>query len=308
MQHASHILQHLRYYQSMNERHLSNFLALAEHLHFGRASDACNMSVSALSRHIRQLEDEVGALLFYRDNRSVTITKEGQRFVKYAREAIKQWQSIRGELSSQTGDLQGEISVYCSVTASYTILYGLLNRFREDHPSIEIKLHTGDPEEAIARVINADEDISIAAHPNTLPRGIAFKAITTSPLLFIAPKESNDLALKNLPPKSTQAWASVPMILAEGGIGRDRVDAWFKQLGIAPNIYAQAAGNEAIVSMVSLGLGIGVVPKIVLDHSPMVDRIQTLDVLPRLAPYRIGLFIQKKNLKNPLLKPFWELD
>lgn len=207
----------------MNERNLNNFLALADHLHFGRASNACSISVSARSRNIRQLEEELGALLFYRDNRSVTITKEGQQFAKYAQHAVKQWQTIRDELSGQADDLRGEIRLYCSVTASYSILFDLLNRYRGDHPSIEIKLHTGDPENAIPRVIQGHEDISIAARPIILPREVVFKSITTSPLLFIAPSEFTDFGLGKLPPSSKEAWAKTPMILAAGGIGRNRV-------------------------------------------------------------------------------------
>ena len=60
------------------------------------------------------------------------------------------------------------------------------------------------------------------------------------------------------------------------------------------------AGDEAIVSMVSLGLGVGVVPKLVLDNSPMADRIRVLAVKPQLAPYDVGLFSLKKNLKKPV--------
>lgn len=74
-----------------------------------------------------------------------------------------------------------------------------------------------------------------------------------------------------------------------------------------PRIYAQVAGNEAIVSMVSLGLGIGVVPKIVLDNSPLADRIRIVEVEPTLDPYTLGLVVLKKNLENPLVSAFWEL-
>ena len=97
------------------------------------------------------------------------------------------------------------------------------------------------------------------------------------------------------------------MILSESGVSRTRVDEWFRQHDISPRIYAQVTGNEAIVSMVSLGFGIGVVPKIVLDNSPLMDRIRVLDVTPELEPYDIGLFTLKKNLKNPLVDAFWSL-
>ncbi|RJX28067.1 MAG: HTH-type transcriptional activator IlvY, partial [Desulfurivibrio sp.] len=62
----------------------------------------------------------------------------------------------------------------------------------------------------------------------------------------------------------------------ERGLGRRRLDKWFQERGITPNIYAQVAGNEAIITMVGLGCGIGVVPQLVLDKSPMLDQVITL--------------------------------
>ncbi len=290
----------------MNIRTLQHFLVLTDHLHFGQASVAASVSISALSRHIRQLENDVGAALFYRDNRSVRLTPAGEKFQHYARDAIQQWQQIRHELSDRSADLQGEISLYCSVTASHSILYELLNRFRREYAGIEIKLHTGDPENAMSRVIAGEEELAIAALPNSVPRGVVCQAITTSPLLFIAPKHAGDLELPAAGDPVVSQWSRLPMILSEGGLARSRVNQWFRELGVNPRIYAQVAGNEAIASMVSLGLGVGVVPKIVLDNSPMADNIQVLNVRPELEPYNVGLCALKKSLNNPLVRAFWD--
>jgi LysR family positive regulator for ilvC len=97
------------------------------------------------------------------------------------------------------------------------------------------------------------------------------------------------------------------MILPESGISRDRVNQWFSRRHIQPRIYAQVAGNEAIVSMVSLGFGIGVVPQIVLDNSPLADRVRVLPVSPALEPYEIGLFALERKLRSPLIRAFWSL-
>ncbi|TYL48753.1 HTH-type transcriptional activator IlvY [Marinomonas sp. IMCC 4694] len=290
----------------MNIKTLKHFLALADALHFGRASEECHISISALSRHIRQLEEDLGVVLFTRDNRTVALTQEGQKFVKYARDASSQWRLIRHELMDNSAQLRGEISIYCSVTASYSFLFEMLSRFRHVHPGIEIKLHTGDPDEAIARILDGKEEITIAARPVTMNRGLAFKPITVSPLVFIAPLEQQP----NVPtssPTTLKEWSLVPMILSEAGVSRNRVDEWFRQREVTPTIYAQVAGNEAIVSMVSLGFGIGVVPKIVLDNSPLKERVTILQVKPELTAYDIGLFTLKKSLKNPLVAAFWEL-
>jgi len=109
----------------MDIKHLKHFLALTDYLHFGEASAACHISLSALSRNIRQLEQQLGAPLFNRDNRSVQLTTEGQSFVSYARSAISGWDAIRNQVQEADGQLQGEVSLYCSVTAVYRLLFDL---------------------------------------------------------------------------------------------------------------------------------------------------------------------------------------
>jgi len=288
----------------MDLRPLRHFLALAETLHFGRASDACHVSPSTLSRTIAQLEASLGVSLFERDNRRVALTREGRLFQQYARDTLEQWALLRQTLMEQSGELTGEISIYCSVTASYSFLYELLSEFRLRHPRIELKLHTGDPADAIGRVIGGDEDMSITARPEALPGSLAFKPIATSPLVFIAPSEPADWVPS--PDSPPAQWATTPMILSESGLARDRTDAWFRRFGIKPRIYAQVAGNEAIVSMVGLGFGVGVVPRIVLDNSPLADRVRILDVTPRLAPYDVGLCVLERKLRHPLIHALWQ--
>lgn len=293
----------------MNIRSLEQFLALATHLHFGRASVESNISLSALSRNIRQLEEDTGVVLFMRDNRRVALTPEGRKFEQYARAACRDWQDICQELTDVSGGLTGEIRLYCSVTASQSILFDLFNQFRARHPGIEIKLHTGDPEHAVERVANGDDDIAVAALPSRLHRGVQFLKITESPLVFIAPTVGN--AEFQLPHSAqttpNSIWEQVPMILSERGLSRERVDQWFRKQGVTPRIYAQVSGNEAIVSMVSLGLGVGVVPQIVLTNSMVKHRIQVLDLKPALKPYEIGLFRLKRHAGNRLVDAFWHL-
>jgi len=74
---------------------------------------------------------------------------------------------------------------------------------------------------------------------------------------------------------------------------------------VQANIYAQVAGNEAIVSMVSLGFGVGVVPQIVLDNSPLADTVRVLDIKPGLEAYEVGLFTLEKKLASPLINALW---
>ena len=289
----------------MDSHALRLFLALADNLHFGKTSREQHVSPSALSRSIKQLEDELGAPLFLRDNRSVRLTREGQQFREFASGVMSGWQTIRQTFKQDQLILHGELSLYCSVTASYSFLYDILSSFRQDYPRIEMKLHTGDPAKAVERVQEGLEDLAIGARPDSLPPGVEFQSIARSALCFIGPLSPQLLTEEQVKYPGAETWRDVPMILSEEGLARTRTDRWLKSHNIKPRIYAQVSGNEAIVSMVSLGFGIGVVPQIVLDNSPLTARIRIYDIQPPLTAYDIGLFALGKRLKEPLINAFW---
>lgn len=281
---------------TMDIAKLRLFCNLASSLHFGRAAASCHVSPSTLSRNIKQLEDDLGVSLFVRDNRSVILTHEGEQFLGFAKEVIQQWETYQESLLAQADQLRGQLSIYCSVTASYSFLYEILTEFRVKHPGIAIKLHTGDPAQSIERILAGDEDIAIAAKPDKLPAGISFKPINSSPLIFITANNED---------WQGKGWDEIPVIIPEEGLARERLNIWFDSLGIKPNIYAEVKGNEAIVSMVSLGFGVGVAPQIVVDNSPLANKVKRFDPQPDLGPYDTGICVMEKRLKSPIVNAFW---
>lgn len=282
----------------MDMTKLKLFRALASSLHFGRAATQCNVSPSTLSRNIKQLEENLGVILFERDNRSVVLTQEGERFLRFAQEVIQQWEAYQESLLAQAEELRGQLSIYCSVTASYSFLYEILTEFRIKHPGIAIKLHTGDPAQSLQRILAGEEDIAIAAKPERLPAGISFKPISRSPLIFITANNQVDW--------HSSSWEDIPVIIPEEGLARERLNEWFKTEGFKPNIYAEVKGNEAIVSMVSLGFGVGVIPQIVVDNSPLAERVKRFTPQPNLGPYDTGICVMEKRLKSPIVNAFWQ--
>ncbi|MEN8256425.1 MAG: HTH-type transcriptional activator IlvY [Thermodesulfobacteriota bacterium] len=287
----------------MNIREIQLFQHLSDTLHFGRTSRACNITPSALTRTVQRLEAEVGEQLFIRDNRSVSLTPAGELFKKYAEETSAKWQDLQNQLA---GDnlLGGEISLYCSVTAAYGILPSILGIFRKAYPSVHINLQTGDAAQALTKLLNGEVDVTIAALPKKQPKGISCQRIIDTPLVFIAPSNFPETVVMK---GEDIDWSETPIIMAEQGLSRDRIERWFVEKKIQPNIYAQVAGNEAIIAMVSLGCGVGVVPQLVIEKSPMQDQILILDVTPLLTPFTIGICTAKKNMAHPKIQAFWEI-
>jgi LysR family transcriptional regulator, positive regulator for ilvC len=282
----------------MDTEKLKALVVLAELLNFSRAADQLHMSASTLSRLVSQMEQEFKVALFVRNNRSVQLTEAGRRCYEYAKSSLAELSTLQQELIQASGVLKGDISIYCSVTASYSFLHEILAAFRQDYPQIRFILHTGDHAQALERITQGAEDVAIAARPDVLRQGIVFKPITQSPLVFIesvaAPATHEQIA-----------WQELPLILPEQGVGRVRIERWFAQQGIQPWVQAQVGGHEAIVSMVSLGFGVGLVPKVVVDNSPLAEQVRLFSVQPEVKPYEVGVCVLEKRLKSPLVQAFW---
>jgi len=283
-------------------RELKLFKHLADSLHFGRTSQACNISPSGLTRAIQRLENELGEKLFLRTKRSVSITSAGKIFYEYADDVLHLWNKLQNNLVND-GILRGELSLYCSVTAILSILPAILERFRKTHPQVHINLQTGDAAMALARLERGETEITIAALPDKLPSQLEFIKIIETPLIFIAPKRFPETVVFN---NKAIDWQQTPLILAERGLSRKRTDWWFKENKITPNIYAQVAGNEAIITMVSLGCGVGVIPQLVLTKSPLQDQVTIMKKSPSLKPFSVGVCTTAKNKHNPIVKAFWQ--
>ncbi|GLS25387.1 HTH-type transcriptional activator IlvY [Marinibactrum halimedae] len=286
----------------MDTKLLQQFIHLCDTLHFGKAAALSYVSPSALSRSIKSIEEQAGVRLVERDNREVRLTREGVLFRDYAKETLHHWERFRTSLQHETKILRGSLSLFCSVTASYSFLYEILSEFRQDYPGIELKIHTGDPAIGIERVLDGIDDIAIVAKPETSPEQIAFKEVAHSPLVFIGEKHQ----FRSIRHFDDDFWQSTPMIVSEVGLARDRLNRWLKRKRIKPNIYAQVAGHEAIVSMVSLGFGVGVVPDIVLNNSPLKNSVEVLDTPESLGHYNVCLCTQKKRIKSPIIGAFWK--
>ena len=170
----------------MNLRDLKTFLHLAESRHFGRSARAMHVSPSTLSRQIQRLEEDLGQPLFVRDNRTVTLTEAGEELRVFAQQTLLQYQQLRHTIDQQGPSLSGELHIFCSVTAAYSHLPPILDRFRAEHPSVEIKLTTGDAADAMEKVVTGEADLAIAGKPETLPGAVAFSMLENLAVVLIA--------------------------------------------------------------------------------------------------------------------------
>jgi len=283
---------------------LKMFVHLTQTLHFGKTAEASHISASTLSRVIQRLESELGSSILHRNNRSVVLTHAGQQFKKYAEQQLEQWQLLQLSLNQKQAELHGKLHIYCSVTAAYSHLPPLLERFRQQHPLVEIVLSTGDAADAFEQVQQQAVDFAIAVKPESLSRTFYFQHLANVPLSVIAPTMA--CKVQQQLQDGPCLWSEIPIILPEHGVARKRFEYWYrkKQQG-KPNIYATVSGHEALVSMVALGCGIGIAPQVVVENSPVKSRVQYLADVGEIAPFDLGISCLNQSRDQTLINAFF---
>ncbi len=278
----------------MNFYELEAFLVLAKTLHFGKSASKLNMSPSAFTRVIARLEDEVGLPLFDRNNRQIYLTPQGKIFEKFAQESLAKKAELMEKLSGSGNQIEGVLPVYASVTACYTILPDFIKRLTEKYPGIHLSVETGDPAGAISAVKENRALLAIAAIPESGLSSMETVSVVKSPLVYAAAKNGPYTTLEGSP---QDILSSVPLVLPKAGLARSRFDKWIKSRNVKPVIAAETEGNEAILAIAQLGLGIGLVPQIVLENGPYKGEFVIHTAGNILGYYDIG-FIRKSMISG----------
>lgn len=278
----------------MNFYELEAFVRLADILHFGKASAELNMSPSALSRIITRLEDEYNVELLDRNNRQVLLTDDGKKFYKFAVDLIEKQKVLKESFTHSGDDASGILHLYASVTACYTILPDFVKKLSELYPKIQLSVETGDPAQAIAAVRENRAALAIAAIPESGLASMEAVSVIKTPLVYAVPKNGT---YKNFEGSPQDILSTVPLVLPKTGLARQRFDKWIKSRNVKPIIAAETEGNEAILAIVQLGLGIGLVPQLVVENGPYKGDFDIYTASNSLGYYDVG-FIRKTDISG----------
>ncbi|MET9274119.1 HTH-type transcriptional activator IlvY [Kribbella sp. NPDC003557] len=273
----------------MEHRELELFLHLARTLNYGRTSLECHVSAATLTRTIQRLETRVGARLLDRGPRGVVLTAEGRRFTTYAEQALELWADYRSG-SAEPAGLTGELRIFATVTACQTLLPDLLAPLRAQHPQIRLDIRTGDAAAALARLDEGEVDAAVAGIPRRLPQSLVTRTVAVTDLVLVKARDTEP---------------DGPYVVPARGLVRDNAFRWFRRTGVKPAIAAEPDGHEALLALVALGCGVGVVPRLVLESSAVRDQLTELPA--DLEPLTIGLCARRADLHRPLVAALWDL-
>ncbi|PAT49840.1 LysR family transcriptional regulator [Pseudomonas aeruginosa] len=240
----------------MELRHLRYFVALAEELHFTRAAELLHIEQPPLSRAIKELEEELGVVLFDRDRRGTQLTAAGSAFLQDTRRLFTILEQARENAKAVAAGLRGSLHIAISDGAIDPRLSAFLARCRAEEPEIEIRLSEVSLAEQLRGLRSGDFMIGFA-HTADVGEGVVAEPIWQDPLVIAVPARHALLAYKKVPLHEIR---DHPLVLCNPQVceGYCRELARVLQtLEHKPNIVEEVSSLDMMLTLVGAGFGVG---------------------------------------------------
>lgn len=251
----------------MNQRQLKHFVAVAETLHFGKAADLLGMTQPPLSQSIRALEAEIGSPLFLRTNRSVALTALGAEWLGPVRTALDDVEALAGLAQRLRRGESGRLEISFVSTVDYSILPSLVQHFSDLYPKVELVLTEATSDVQIATLLEGKGNIGIIIRhaPAALPQALSYRKLVREPLIAAVPKDwiSQGRVISVKGRLTSAAVTSSPLVIFPRRVAPsfyDLVMDYYAAHGREVHIIQHAIQMQTIISLVSAGMGIALVP------------------------------------------------
>lgn len=243
----------------MELRHLHHFIAVAEERHFTRAARRLNIAQSALSTSVKALEDELKSRLFVRSTRSVQLTPSGVVFLEKAREALQVIQAAKRAVGEVENLVTGSIAIGTAHSLpGFIELPGLIARFHDAHPGIEVHLRQGDTASLTEQLRLGRLDLAFLPLLDP-PEDILTRFIACEDLVAATPA-GHPLARRDR--VSLADLCDWPFVDFSAGWGtRPLVDRAFARAGLVRRTVSEVTDLETLASLIARGLGIALLPE-----------------------------------------------
>jgi len=283
----------------MDSRRLAIFLSVVDEGGFTAAGDTLAMSQPAVSQAIRELEADLGTLLFHRLGRAVKLTAAGEALVLPARQARRDLHVGRQAVDEVAGLGAGRLDLACLPTLAVAPLAPLVGAFRAAYPGVSIRL--SDPEdtaEVLHFVRSGESEVGLVEHLEA--EGLVTVDLRSQEFLVVLPPGSRATS-----PFRLRDLASYPLVAAPPGSSTRRLlDDALRKSAAKATVVVEAAQREALLPLITAGAGAGLLPR------PLAEIAATLDcvvVEPHPKVSRAVAVVHRDGILTPAAQRFVQL-
>lgn len=280
--------------QTLNLHQLATFQVVAKHCSYVRAAEELHFSQPAVSAQIRQLEEALGVKLFEQIGRKTYLTDAGEQLHHYSQKIFSVIDETLETMEKMRSPDYGRLRVGADTTVGTYVIPGLLGKFHQSYPEVEISLDVVNRAALVERIMNNQIDMAIVGRvPDDIP-------------VIIEPFLPNELVLVAAPFHRLAGRVGVPIqelekehfLLREEGSGtRAAIENAMQEAEVPLHVSMHMGNNSAIKQGVAAGLGIALISRVALDMELETSRLVILDVegFPIMRQWRI-VHLKDKHL------------
>ena len=277
---------------------ISKYEALAKVVELGsltKAAEALGCTQSAVSHAISNLESEFGFAILKRSRAGVRLTSEGERIMPPVRGMLNYEEQLKQNVSAIRGLDFGTVRIGAFTSVAVHWLPSVIKEFQSDYPNVDIKLLNGDYHDVEQWIIEGSVDLGFVNVPADL--GCECVPLMEDRLLAILPRDHKFASYPKFPLVECETEAFITLLETSNHDANKALSA----AGIKPNIRFSTKDDYAIIAMVEQGLGISIMPELLLKgrHDDVVIR----ELVPP-SKRTIGLAIPETSKASPATRRF----
>lgn len=278
-----------------NIQKIMAFVKTVECGSFTKASEVLNYSQSGISRMINDIEKEWGVSLLERNKSGVKLTSDGIKLLPYAKSVCNEFLNLKTQIDELNGLQSGLIRIGTFSSVATHWLPKIIKEFQKDYPNIDYELLLGDYSEIENWISSGRVDCGFLR----LPTSNDFETIMLKKdkLMVVLPENHPLSAFDKVPVKKL---CDYPFMLLEKGT-KAEISAIFEKNNLKPKTHFTTIDDYAVMSMVENGLGISILPELILQRIPYNIVLRELDV----PAYRnIGIAMKDRKTASVVTKKF----
>ena len=248
------------------------FVKTVEYGSFTEAAKALSYSQSSVSKMIADLENIWNVRLLERSRNGLVLTSEGMQILPYVRRLVDEYDRMQEQIRLMNGIQTGIIRIGAFSSVATYWMPNIIRRFQQDYPNIEYEILIGDYGEIERWIVQGRVDCGFSRLP--VKAGLEGTLLERDELVVILP-EGHSLAAKDkVDPLDLN---DEPFMLLEHG-GKTEVSELLEEYQVDPNVLFTTWDDYAIMAMVESGLGVGILPRLILQRIPYNIEIRSLSV------------------------------
>lgn len=260
--------------KNLTLRQIKIFICAAKHLSFSKAADTLNITAAAVSLQMKEMEKDLDAPLFNRDNKKLKLTLEGEHFLIYAIKVISTLDQAKEAIDKLRGKEMKPLRIGLVGTTRY-FFPSVLVEFQKIYPNVQLKVDVKNREQLIQLLHNGEIDIAIMGKPPAT-LNVQTEIFAKHPHVFIASTNHPLAFQQNL---STEVLNRVEVITREQGSGtRYVMEKFFATHSLTPLVRIEISGNETIKQAVIANLGVSFVSSHTIIQELHNKQLTILDI------------------------------